>query len=332
MKVYGESDLKSNLLENATVAVLGYGNQGRAHALNLRDSGINVAVGAKPGGRGWEKAAKDGFHPLLVGEAVREADFVSILLPDEIHGEIFETQIKENLKAGAALAFAHGFTVAFGEIGSTPGRDVILVAPKGQGSYLRRLFLEGKGLPCLIAVEEDASGKALEKALSFAQLIGCLRSGAIVTTFREEAVTDLFGEQVVLCGGVPELIKTAFQVLISGGYQPEIAYIECLHELKIITDLMQEGGISYMRSLISKTAAWGSFNAGGKIVTADVEAKMHEILDGIESGSFAKEWMKEAGSGQKRLAEFVAIEQSHPIEKAGASARSLMPNLDRSDR
>lgn len=332
MKIYKEIDLGADLLRDRTVAVLGYGNQGHAHALNMRDGGVNVVVGARPGGAGWKRAEGDGFEPLPIAEAAGRADCAAILLPDELQGAVFENEIKHRLRPGAACVFAHGFAVAFREIELPAGHDIILVAPKGQGHYLRKVYLEGGGLPCLIGVEVDASGRAREVALSYAHALGCLRAGAIESSFREEAVTDLFGEQAVLCGGVPELVKAAFDTLIERGYSPEVAYIECLHELKIITDLMHEGGIASMRTRISKTAAWGSFASGGALISADVKAQMREILRSIESGAFAKDWMEESHSGQRRLSDLLAEESSHAIEKAGASVRALMPHAKKAGR
>jgi ketol-acid reductoisomerase len=330
MKIYRETDLQTNTLENARVAVLGYGNQGHAHAMNLRDSGVDVVIGAREG-RGRRQTADHGFEPVPIAEAVGVADYVVVLLPDEIQEHVFTKEIGPNLKSDAALVFAHGFSIAFGVIEPPAGHDVLLVAPKGQGHYVRKLYVEKKGLPCLVAAESDASGKAHNKTLSYAHALGCLRAGAIETTFREEAVTDLFGEQTVLCGGVPALVKAAFDTLVSRGYRPEIAYLECLHELKIIADLMYKSGIVQMRRKISRTAAWGSFLAEGEIVSGDVKAKMASILDAIESGEFADGWRGEASTGQSRLAELIDKEKEHPIEHAGRSVRELMPYLKEDD-
>lgn len=331
MRVYKESDLQSNLLQGHRTAVVGYGNQGHAHAQNLRDSGIDVVVGTRKDGKGWRRAQDDGFETASIGDAVRAADYVAVLLPDEIQGEVFHEEIEPGLKAGASLIFAHGFTIAFGVIAPPPEHDVLLVAPKGQGHYVRKLYMEKKGLPCLFAVEQDSSGQGLERALSYAGALGCLRAGAIETTFREEAITDLFGEQSVLCGGVPGLVKAAFDTLVDRGYSPEIAYLECLHELKIITDLMHTGGIGHMRGRISRTAAWGSVIAEGEIITPELKSKMQSILDAIESGAFAKNWQSEAAGGQRRLTEFADNEAAHPIERAGRPVRELMPYLKERD-
>jgi ketol-acid reductoisomerase len=277
MNVFKETDLKENLLKGERVAVLGYGNQGHAHALNLRDSGVEVVVGAREGRNGWQRAQADGFIPQAVPDAVASAGFVAILLPDEFQARLFETEIGPALVPGATLIFAHGFGIAFDIIQPPSGHDVVLVAPKGQGHYLRKSYLAGVGLPCLAGVASDASGNAWQKALSYAQSVGCLGVGAIETTFRDEAVTDLFGEQTVLCGGVPALVKAAFDTLVEGGYPPEVAYIECLQELKIITDLMAAGGISYMKKKISRTAAWGSYLTGGDIATDKLKSTMRTI-------------------------------------------------------
>ena len=331
MHVYKETDLQKNMIESARVAIIGYGNQGHAHAMNLRDSGVDVIVGAREHGDGWGRAKDDRFEPVPIREAVKTADYVVMLLPDEVQEGVFQNEIGRHLKSGAALVFAHGFTIAFGVVKPPPGHDVLLVAPKGQGHYVRRLYREGKGLPCLVAVETDASGKALDRGIAYAHALGCLRAGAIETTFREEAVTDLFGEQTVLCGGVPALVKAAFETLVSRGYRPEIAYLECLHELKIITDLMHREGIAQMRRKISRTAAWGSFLTERQIVSEEVKSQMASILDTIESGEFANGWRKETSEGQSRLASAATDEAAHPIERAGRSVRELMPYLKEDD-
>lgn len=323
MRVFKKNDLEANLLRDATVAVLGYGNQGHAHALNLRDSGVHVVVGTRRGGKGWRQAEADGFRPTSVGEAVGAAQCIAVLLPDEIQRDVFSREIHPHLAPESVLVFAHGFSVAFGLITGPEKSDVVLVAPKGQGHYLRKTYSEGDGVPCLVGVDNDASGRALEKALSYAELLGCLSAGAMKTTFRDEAVTDLFGEQVVLCGGVPALVKMAFETLVEKGYPPEVAYIECLQELKIITDLMHEGGISYMRERISRTAAWGSFLAEGKVASAALKSTMESILTDIESGAFAAGWQIEASSGASQLRERIEKESGHPIERAGKAARAL---------
>lgn len=324
MKVYTDKDLPRNVLGDAVVAVLGFGNQGHAHALNLRDSGARVVVGERTGGRGWTAAERAGFKPLEVPAAVQQADAVVVLVPDEVQNALFDAQIVPSLRPGAALVFAHGFAVAFEGVTLPAEHDVVLVAPKGQGHAVRRAYVERRSLTSLVAVERDASGTALAKALSYAALIGCLGSGAIETTFREEAITDLFGEQSVLCGGVPALVTAAFETLVARGFSPEVAYIECLHELKIIVDLMVDGGLHHMRERISRTAAWGSFESGPRIVTDETRAALGEILDRIESGEFARTWLAEAGAGAPRLAQRVREEADHEIERAGRRVRALL--------
>ncbi len=324
MNVYTPADLARNVLTEATIAVLGFGNQGHAHAQNLRDSGASVVVGARRGGSGWNAAAREGFEPREVAGAVAAADVVVLLVPDEDHAALFRDVIVPALRPDAALVFAHGFSVAFGGVVPPAGHDVILVAPKGQGHFLRSTYLSGRALTSLVAVETDASGTALAKALSYAALVGCLGAGAIETTFREEAVTDMFGEQAVLCGGVPELVRAAFETLVARGYSPEVAYIECLHELKIITDLMIEGGIAGMRGRISGTAAWGSYASGPRVVTEDTRRALAAVLDDIESGRFAKDWLDEAAMGKKRLDAHVREEAKHEIERAGRAVRKLL--------
>ena len=296
-----DADLTRNLLDGATIAVLGFGNQGHAHALNLRDRKARVVVGARRAGTAWNAAVRDGFEPREIARAVENADAVVVLLPDEVQGEAFAREIEPALKDGAVLVFAHGFAIAFGLVKPPRHHDVVLVAPKGQGHFLRQTFLDGTGLPCLIAVESDVSGSARAKALSYAHLIGCLDAGAIETTFREEAVTDLFGEQAVLCGGVPELVKAAFETLVHRGYAPEIAYLECLHELKIISDLMYEKGISGMRYSISNTAEYGDLTRGKRVIGEPTREAMKKILDEIQSGEFAKEWIAENRARPREL-------------------------------
>jgi ketol-acid reductoisomerase len=328
MKIYRDADLETNILKKSTVAILGYGNQGHAHALNLRDSGVTTIVGTRRGGTGWRDAARGGFDSVGIAEATAQADVIVIMLPDESQGAIFEEEIAPALRPETTIIFPHGFTVAFEQIDLPDGHDVVLVAPKGQGHYLRKMFMESNSLPCLIGIEQDASGQALEKALSYASLIGCLSAGAISTTFREEAITDLFGEQTVLCGGVPTLVRAAFDTLVENGYTPEVAYLECLHELKIITDLMHEGGIHYMRERISRTAAWGSFTTGERMAGERTRKEMAAVLEEIESGEFAKRWMKEAAGGQKNLRRLIAEEATHELERTGRKVRALMPYLD----
>jgi ketol-acid reductoisomerase len=327
LRTYRRQDFSSDALAGSTVAVIGYGNQGHAHAMNLRDSGLEVVVGARRDGQAWQRAEADGFKPAAIPKAVAAAACVAILLPDEIQARVFEKDILPNLQTGAGLVFAHGFTVAFGRINPPAGHDVMLVAPKGQGHFLRKTYQEGNSLPCLLAVEQDVSGQALERAIAYAHHIGCLASGAIETSFREEAVTDLFGEQVVLCGGVPALVRAAFDTLVQHGYQPEVAYLECLHELKIIADLMYAGGIAAMKERISRTAAWGSFVTGSSMVPPEVRDNMTKALRSIESGEFAAGWEEETAGGQQTLSARLAEERRHPIELAGERIRAMMKYL-----
>jgi ketol-acid reductoisomerase len=324
MKVSTAADLNRNVLVGRPVAVIGFGNQGHAHALNLRDSGAAVRIGAREGGGGWNAAARAGFEPRSVADAVRDAEVVAVLLPDEMQAAVFAAGIAPALAPGAALVFAHGFSVAFGGIDVPDGHDVVLVAPKGQGHFLRKMYVAGGGLPAMGAIERDASGRARETMLSYAAMLGCLHAGVIETTFREEAVTDMFGEQAVLCGGVPELVKAAFETLVARGYAPEVAYIECLHELKIIVDLMFEGGMRHMRDRISRTAAWGSYQSGSRVVSAGTRAALNGILDDIESGRFASRWLEEARGGQEALNARMQSEAAHEIERAGVAVRALL--------
>lgn len=323
MVVYAPNHLTRNLLDGATIAVLGFGNQGHAHALNLRDSGVRVVVGARKGGSGWKAASAAGFDVLAMGEAVSRADIVALLVPDEVQADIYRVDVAPSLRDGAALVFAHGFAIAFGGVDAGRKHDVVLVAPKGQGHFLRSEYQAGRSVPCMVAVETDASGRALQRALSYAALIGCLNAGAIATSFREEAITDMFGEQAVLCGGVPELVKAAFETLVAKGYAPEVAYIECLQELKIIADLMYAGGLHDMRERISRTAAWGSFESGRHLVTDETRRALAKILDDVESGRFAKRWLEEARAGQKTLDARMQAEATHTIEEAGRAVRAL---------
>ena len=318
------ADADPSLLEGKRIVVAGYGNQGRPQALNLRDSGLDVRVAARSGGDGWKRAQDDGFEVGGTAELAREADILIVLLPDEVHGTVFRDDIAPNLARGAALCFAHGFSVAFGEI-ETAGHDLLLVAPKGQGTRLREAYCRDSGLPCLLAVEQDVSGNAREKALAVAWGLGCLRVGAFETTFREEAVSDLFGEQAVLCGGVPALIKCAFDLLIEKGFSPEVAYFECFHELKIIVDLFERFGFSGMRDMISGTAAYGSMKFGEGIISEESKMMMAELFERIESGEFARKWLSEARSGAMELNALIERERDLPIERVGEQIRKLFP-------
>lgn len=318
------ADADPAILEGKRIVVAGYGNQGRPQALNLRESGLDVKVAARSGGDSWKRAQDDGFEVGETAELSREADILLVLLPDEVHGTVFYDDIAPNLPHGAALCFAHGFSVAFGEI-ETADHDLMLVAPKGQGTRLREAYSRGSGLPCLLAVEQDISGNTLGKALAVAWGLGCLRVGAFETTFREEAISDLFGEQAVLCGGVPALIKCAFDVLVEKGFSPEVAYFECFHELKIIVDLFEQYGFSGMRGMISGTAAYGSMKYGEGLISEETKRLMEKLFERIESGEFARKWLVEARAGGEELHALIERERDLPIERAGERIRKLFP-------
>ncbi len=325
MKVYRDADADLSVLKDKVVAVLGYGSQGHAHALNLRDSGLNVIVGVREGGRGWEKAKEHGFEPLTVKEACEKADIIMILLPDQTQPEVYKTEIAPALKPGKMLLFAHGFNIHFNQIVPPKDVDVAMVAPKGPGHLVRREFERGAGVPCLVAIHQDATGEAFAKALAYAKGIGGTRAGVIETTFKEETETDLFGEQVVLCGGVSALIKAGFETLVEAGYQPEIAYFECLHELKLIVDLIYEGGLAFMRYSISDTAEYGDLTRGPRIINDQVRAEMKKILKEIQTGEFAREWILENQAGRPVLNALRRKEREHLIEEVGKKLRAMMP-------
>jgi len=327
MKVYYEQDADLSILKDKVIAVLGYGSQGHAHALNLRDSGLNVIVGLKPSGPSWERAKKDGFDPMLPKEACEKADIIMILVPDQTQPALYKECIEPVLKPGKMLLFAHGFNIHYGQIVPPKEVDVAMVAPKGPGHLVRREFERGAGVPCLVAVHQDATGEALKKALAYAKGIGGTRAGVIETTFKEETETDLFGEQVVLCGGVSALIKAGFETLVEAGYQPEIAYFECLHELKLIIDLIYEGGLAFMRYSISDTAEYGDLTRGPRIINEAVRAEMKKILKEIQSGEFAREWILENQAGRPVLNALRRKEAEHPIEEVGKRLRAMMPWL-----
>jgi ketol-acid reductoisomerase len=318
------ADADPAILEGKRIVVAGYGNQGRPQALNLRESGLDVKIAARSGGDSWKRAQDDRFEVGETAELSREADILLVLLPDEVHGTVFYDDIAPNLPHGAALCFAHGFSVAFREI-ETADHDLLLVAPKGQGTRLREAYSRGSGLPCLLAVEQDISGNALGKALAVAWGLGCLRVGAFETTFREEAISDLFGEQAVLCGGVPALIKCAFDVLVEKGFSPEVAYFECFHELKIIVDLFEQYGFSGMRGMISGTAAYGSMKFGEGLISEETKRLMEELFERIESGEFARKWLAEARAGGEELHALIERERDLPIERAGERIRKIFP-------
>ncbi|MDR1401242.1 MAG: ketol-acid reductoisomerase [Endomicrobium sp.] len=323
-KMYYENDASLDFLQGKTIAVLGYGSQGHAHALNLKDSGLNVVVAQRPGGDNYRKAIEDGWKPLSVTEAVKQADWVHILLPDEVQKEVWEADIKPNIKNEAILSFSHGFNIRFKQIIPMSDLDVIMVAPKGPGHLVRRQYEEGKGVPCLIAVEQNASGRAKDLALAYAKGIGGTRAGVLETTFTEETETDLFGEQVVLCGGLVELINSGFETLVSAGYQPEIAYFECLHEVKLIVDLIFEGGFSKMNYSISDTAEYGEYVTGKKIINDATRTEMKKVLANIQSGKFADDWLKENKIGRLSFTRSRKEISDRMIEKVGARLRSKM--------
>lgn len=314
------SEIDPAAILTKTVAVIGYGNQGHAHALNLRDQGVRVLVGAREG-RGHELAVEHGFDPLPIVDAVKSADVVMLALPDEAMADVFDQCVRSNVTSGAAILVCHGLTFHFGLIEEPDGVDVALVAPKGSGASMRREYVAGRSLAALVAVHQDSTGQARQIALSYAWGIGCARSLVLETTFKEECVTDLFGEQAVLCGGIPSLIKAAFRVLVERGYSPEAAYLECLHEAKLITDLIYERGLTGMREAISDTAEWGGYQAGTDLVDETLQSKMERLLDRIESGEFTRAWIEEARSGKSQLAQYRNEEASLTIEETGAKLR-----------
>ncbi|HZK11146.1 MAG TPA: ketol-acid reductoisomerase [Atribacterota bacterium] len=328
-KIYYEKDVKKEYLEGKMVAVIGYGSQGRAQALNLHDSGINVVVGLYEGSKSIELAKKDGLQVLSVAEAAKKADIIQILIPDEVQGRVyFEDGIGKNLEEGNVLMFSHGFNIHFGQIIPPKNVDVIMVAPKSPGQMLRKMYVDGKGVPNLIAVFQDYSGKAKDIALAYSWAIGGTRAGVIETTFKEETETDLFGEQAVLCGGVTALIQAGFDTLVEAGYQPEIAYFECLHELKLIVDLIYKGGITYMRDCVSNTAEYGDLKVGKKIITEETRKEMKKTLAEIQNGEFAKDWLIENKVGRPYFRAMRNREAGFLIEKVGKELRSMMPWIE----
>ncbi len=320
-KIYYEKDADLRLLSGKTIAIIGYGSQGHAHALNLRDSGQTVLVGLYRGSRSWAKAEAEGLTVLPVEEAAERGDLVMLLVPDQTQREVYERAIARALRSGKMLLFAHGFNIHYNQIVPPPDVDVAMVAPKGPGHRLRELFLEGQGVPALLAVHQNASGRAKELALAYAKGIGATRAGVIETTFREETETDLFGEQAVLCGGVTALIKAGFETLVEAGYQPEIAYFECLHELKLIVDLIYEGGLAYMRYSISDTAEYGDYTRGPRIINEQVRAEMRRILAEIQNGTFAREWILENQAGRPSFTAYRRQEAELLIERVGRTLR-----------
>jgi len=327
-KMYYEKDTDLNLLKGKKVAVIGYGSQGHAHALNLHESGIDVTVGLYNGSKSWAKAEAAGLKVATVAEAAKAADFIMILLPDEKQGKIYNEEIAPNLEEGNSLVFAHGFNIHYVQIVPPAFVDVFMVAPKGPGHLVRRTYTEGAGVPCLIAVHQDASGKAKDYALAYANGIGGARAGVLETTFKDETETDLFGEQAVLCGGCAELIKAGFETLVEAGYAPENAYFECMHEMKLIVDLFYQGGLSLMRYSVSDTAEYGDYQVGKRIITAETKKEMKKVLSEIQDGTFAKNWLLENQVGRPNFNATRRMEAEHPIEKVGKELRGMMSWID----
>ena len=330
-KIIYDSSIDQNLIKELKVSVIGFGSQGHAHALNLHDSGVDVTVGLRENSESFKRAQKMGLKVENLENAVSDADVVMLLLPDQVMADVYNSEIADNIKEGATLLFAHGFNIHFNEIIPREDLSVGMVAPKGPGHLLRRTYEEGSGMPCLVAVEKDSSGNTHEIALSYASAIGGGRAGILNTTFKEETETDLFGEQVVLCGGLTELIRNGFETLVEAGYQPESAYFETLHEVKLIVDLMYEGGFEWMRHSISDTAEYGDFSRGSRIITNETKNEMKKVLEEIQSGAFAKEWMSQAREGAPFLNQMREEASAHQIEAIGKNLRNMMPFLDAKD-
>ena len=326
MHLYSQKDVDKKALKGAHIAVLGYGSQGRAHALNLKDSGFKVTVGVRKGGASWKNAKRDGLAVAEPADAVRDADLVAMLVPDMAQKELYQI-VKSQLKKQAVLLFAHGFNIHFKQIKPRKDLDVVLIAPKGPGGLVRRQYQQGRGVPCLLAVAQDHSGRAHARALAYAHGIGGTRGGVLDTSFAEETETDLFGEQAVLCGGATELVVKGYETLVEAGYQPEVAYYECLHELKLIVDLLHEGGITKMHKYISDTAKYGDLTRGPRIVDAGTKNEMRKILKEIQSGKFARQWIRESESGAKNYRRMLKADMNQPIERVGAKLRARMPWL-----
>ena len=322
--VYYENDADLSLLAGKTVGVIGYGSQGHAHALSLKDSGVNVVVGLYQGSSSWPKAEEAGLRVATVAEVAQEADMMMMLVPDHLQSRIYRESIQPHLGTGKTLMFAHGFNIHYQQILPPPEVDVSMVAPKAPGHRMREIFTRGSGVPGLLAVHQDASGDAWAMGLAYAKGVGCTRAGVLETTFKEETETDLFGEQVVLCGGVTALIKAAFETLVEAGYQPESAYFECLHELKLIVDLIYQGGLEYMRYSVSDTAEYGDYSRGPRVVDDHVKESMKRILDEIQNGSFAREWIAENDEGRPRFNVLRQQDAEHPIERVGKTLREMM--------
>jgi ketol-acid reductoisomerase len=327
MKIYYDKDADLSLIKGKQVTIVGYGSQGHAHALNLHESGVKVTVGLRKGGPSWTKAEKAGLTVKEIAEAVKGADFVMMLMPDEHIAATYRKDVEPNIRKGATLAFAHGFNIHFGQVIPRDDLDVVMIAPKAPGHTVRNQYVQGAGTPCLIAMAQDVSGKARDLALSYAAAIGGARAGVIETNFREETETDLFGEQVVLCGGTTALVQAGFEILVEAGYAPEMAYFECLHELKLIVDLMYEGGIANMRYSISNNAEYGDFTRGPRIITEESKNEMRRILKEIQTGAYAQEFLLENQTGATKLNALRRIGREHPIEVVGKKLRDMMPWL-----
>lgn len=326
-KMYYQNEINEAVLTGKKIAIIGYGSQGHAHAQNLKDSGFNVVVGVRPG-KSFDQAKEDGVEVKTVAEAAREADIIQILLPDERQKQVYEEEIAPNLEPGNALMFAHGFNINFGQIVPPADVDVFLVAPKGPGHLVRRTYVQGAGVPALFAIYQDATGEARSLALAYGKGIGAARAGMLETTFKEETETDLFGEQAVLCGGTTQLVKYGFETLVEAGYQPELAYFETLHELKLIVDLMYEGGMETMRYSVSDTAEWGDYVSGPRIIDESVKTRMKEVLADIQDGTFAKDWIKENETNRPRYNEYKKAGAEHQIEQVGSKLREMMPFIN----
>jgi len=330
MKVYYDADANLETLKQKKIAILGYGSQGHAHAQNLRESGMQVIIAEVKGGEAWKSAESAGFDVVEAAEAVKAADVIMILLPDQIQKKVYDADVAPNLKAGDTLVFAHGFNIHYKQIVPPENINVMMIAPKSPGHLVRRTFVEGSGVPCLIAIHQDPSGQTKELALSWAKGIGGTRAGVIETNFKDETETDLFGEQAVLCGGSAELIKAGFDTLVEGGYPAELAYFECMHELKLIVDLYYEGGLSRMNYSVSDTAEYGGMTRGPKVITRETRAAMKEILKDVQNGKFAKEWLAEDENGQPNMKRLREETKEHPIEKIGAKLRGMMSWVQKS--
>lgn len=328
VKVYYDNDADLNALKGKTVAIIGYGSQGHAHAQNLRDSGVKVVVGQRPGGANYKLAKEHGFEPVSAAEAAKAGDLINVLVPDELQADLYRNEIRDNLSPGNILMCSHGFNVHFGQIEPPEGVDLLLVAPKGPGHLVRSEFVAGGGVPSLIALSDGASDETFKLGLAYAKGIGGTRGGVIRTTFAEETETDLFGEQAVLCGGVSALVKAGFETLVEAGYQPEMAYFECMHELKLIVDLFYQGGLNYMRYSISNTAEYGDYMSGKRLVTDETKAEMKKILQEIQDGTFARNWILENRAGAPTFKAIRRRERNHPIEEVGKELRRMMSWID----